>query len=120
MSPKDATNLKGNEMADRKYKVVKEFKYNGVVLKPGDTWQPTPEGLYDDRIMSNEKYVKPILTADELKAEAKTKDERNEMMRRKKTNKGGKLAAKPKKKQTPKPKTKAKTKAKAKVKAKKE
>ena len=115
MSRKDAMSLKGKEMTDREYEVVKEFKYDGVILKPGDVWKPTPGGLYDDRIISNQKMVRPILTAEEKKAAAKTKTERNEMMRRKKANKGGKLAAKPKKKQTPKPKTKAKVKAKKKV-----
>ena len=99
-------------MAERKYKVVKSFKYNGVVLQPGDTWQPTPEGMYDDRIISNLKMVTPILTAAEKSKAADDKKAKNEMMRRKKANKGGKLAAKPKKKQTAKPKAKAKVKAK--------
>ena len=108
-------------MADRKYSVVKEFKYAGKILKPahvdengkkvpGDTWQPTPEGLYDDRKMSTEPMVQTLLPAAEKNEAATTKEERNEMMRRKKVNKGGKKADNPKKKQTAKPKAKEKAK----------
>ena len=49
----------------RQYRVMREFKYNGKMLKKGDTWEPAG-GLWDDTLVKDEKHVQPILEQDEV------------------------------------------------------
>ena len=107
-------NMKGIKMAKSKYVVVRSFKYNGVVLEPGDPWTPDG-GFYDSKIMSNWRLVKPVDAPEEVADEQEAKKARSKAQNKRKVNKAGKLKAKPKKKQKPKPKAKAKVKAKKKV-----